>query len=222
GVFSFTRSPTAGIGSTGGLSGLTMLAAIAIPSLHAARLDANESAAIASLRSIHTAEETFRTSVMRDADGDGEGEYAFIGELLGHPRPGEEQTRGHRALMSGQWMRRKGDFIRGGYRFRAYLPAEDGSPIGEDAKPRRIKRVDGDLAETVLVVLAWPVSRGITGERAFYLDSSGRIYACRDGGYTKDSAPAPDVLSSQNGNLASRPLRAGEMARDGNRWDRLR
>ncbi|MHC5049391.1 MAG: hypothetical protein ACYTGK_02140, partial [Planctomycetota bacterium] len=35
GVFSFTRSPTAGIGSTGGLSGLTMLAAIAIPSLHA-------------------------------------------------------------------------------------------------------------------------------------------------------------------------------------------
>ena len=39
---------------------------------------------------------------------------------------------------------------------------------------------------------------------------------------TKDTAPPPDVLSSQKDNLASRPLRAGEMARDGNRWDRLR
>ncbi|MHC4134750.1 MAG: hypothetical protein ACYTDU_06600 [Planctomycetota bacterium] len=222
GVFSFTRSPTAGIGSTGGLSGLAMVAAIAIPSLHTARLKANESAALASLRSIYTAQETYRTSVMRDADEDGEGEYAFIGELLGDPRLGEETTRAHRALMSGQWTRRKGDFIRGGYRFRAYLPAEDGSPIGENARASRIKRVDGDLAETVMVVLAWPVSRGITGERAFYMDASGRVHACRDGSYTKDTAPPPDVLSSQRGNLASRPLRAGELARDGNRWDRLR
>jgi hypothetical protein len=222
GVFSFTRSPTAGIGSTGGLSGLAMVAAVAIPSMHAARLKANEGAAIASLRSIYTAQETFRTNVIRDLDQDGDGEYAFIGELLGNARPGEERTRAHRALMSGQWMRKNGDFIRGGYRFRAYLPAEDGSPIGENEEPRRIKRVDGDLAEAVLVVVAWPVSRGITGERAFFMDATGRIYACREGGYTKDSAPPPDVLSSQSGNLASRPLRAGEMARDGNRWDRLR
>ena len=49
GVFTFTRSPTAGIGSTGGLSGLAMVAAIAIPSMHAARLKTNESAALASL-----------------------------------------------------------------------------------------------------------------------------------------------------------------------------
>jgi hypothetical protein len=222
GVFSFTRSPTAGIGSTGGLSGLAMVAAIAIPSLHAARLQTNESAAIASLRSIYTAQETFRKDVMRDADEDGEGEYAFIGELLGNPRPGEKATRTHRALMSGQWMRKKGDFIRGGYRFRTYLPAEDGSPIGENAGKRRIKRVDGDLAETVVIVVAWPVSQGITGERAFYMDASGQVHACRDGNYTKDTAPPPDVLSSQEDNLASRPLRAGEMARDGNRWDRLR
>ena len=222
GVFGFTRSPTGGIGSTGGLSGLAMVAAIAIPSMHAARLEANESVAIAALRSIHTAQETFRTSVIRDADGDGEGEYAYIGELLGGPRPGEKNTRAHRALMSGQWMRKKGDFIRGGYRFRVYLPAEDGSPIGENAKASRIKRVDGDLAETVVVVLAWPVSEGITGDRAFYMDATGRIYACRDGAYTKDRAPAPDVLSSQTRNRASRPLRQGEMARDGNRWDRVR
>ncbi len=222
GVFSFTRSPTAGIGSTGGLSGLAMVAAVAIPSLHAARLKANESAAIATLRTIHTAEETFRSNVMRDADGDGEGEYAFIGELLGNARPGDERTGGHRALMSGQWTRKKGDYVRGGYRFRVYLPAEDGSPIGENSKARQLRRVDGDLAETVLVVVAWPVSRGITGERAFYLDGTGRIYACRDGDYSKDTAPPPDVLSSQARNLASRPLRAGELARDGNRWDRLR
>jgi len=222
GVFTFTRSPTAGIGSTGGLSGLAMVAAIAIPSMHAARLKANESAALTSLRSIYTAEETFRTSVIRDADGDGEGEYAFIGELLGDPRPGEQGARAHRALMSGQWLRKKGDFIRGGYRFRAYLPAEDGSPIGENAEASRLGRVDGDLAETVMVVLAWPVSRGITGERAFYMDASGRIYACGDGVYSKDAAPPPDVLSSQKRNLASRPLRQGEMARDGNRWERVR
>jgi len=222
GVFSFTRSPTGGIGSTGGLSGLATVAAIAIPSMHAARLEANETAALAALRSIHTAQETFRTRVVRDADGDGEGEYAYIGELLGDPRAGEESTRAHRALMSGQWMRRKGDYIRGGYRFRVYLPAEDGSPIGENAKVSRIGLVDGDLAETVMVILAWPVSQGITGERAFYMDATGRVYAALDSTYTKDRAPAPDVLSSQRRNLASRPLRQGEMARDGNRWERVR
>ncbi|MHC4548698.1 MAG: type IV pilin protein [Planctomycetota bacterium] len=222
GVFSFTRSPTGGLGSVGGLSGLAVVAAIAVPSLHSSRLRANEAAAIASLRAIHAAQETFRANVLRDADHDGEGEYAFLGELLGQRRPGETRIRNREPLVSGSWVKQKGEFVRSGYQFRIYLPAEDGSPIGEQADLASIRRVDGDLAETVMVAVAWPVSKGITGHQAFYLDASGRLLACSNGPYGRDRAPASDVLSSQKGNLASRPLRQGEPTRDGCSWERLK
>jgi len=222
GVMTVTRSPTGGFGSLGGLGGLLMMAAIAVPNLQQARVEANEAAAVSTLRAIQTAEHTFRSNGLRDDDGDGDGEFGFLGELLGQPRPGEKRARSATPLVSGGFQRQGSDYSRGGYRFRVYLPAEDGSPIGENEKAARLQRVDGDLAETVMVVLAWPVSKGMSGHRAFYLDGEGRLFACLDGPYAGDAAPPPDVMNSQENNLASRPLRDSEPARDGNRWVRVR
>jgi hypothetical protein len=222
GVLTVTRSPTGGIGALGGVGGLLMMAAIAVPNLQQARVESNEAAAIATLRAIHTAEQTFRMNRLRDADGDGEGEFGYLAELLGQPRPGEQRARSATPLVSGGFQQQGRDYVRGGYRFRVYLPAEDGSPIGEHEKPPRLARVDGDLAETVMVVMAWPVSHGMSGHRSFCVDGEGRVFACLDGPYADEDAPPPDVLASQEGNLASRPLRETEPTRDGYRWVRVR
>jgi hypothetical protein len=222
GVFSVTRSPTGGFGSLGGLGGLVTMAAIALPNLQQARVEANEAAAVSTLRAIHTAQHTFRTNALRDQDGDSEGEYGFLGELLGQPRAGEKRARSATPLVSGTFQKQGKDYVRGGYRFRVYLPTEDGSPVGEHEKLARIQRVDGDLSETVMVAIAWPVSKGMSGHRAFHVDAEGRLFACLDGPYAGEAAPPADVLNSQEGNLASRALRETEPTRDGCRWVRVR
>ena len=222
GVLTVTRSPTGGFGSLGGLGGLVTMAAIAVPNLRQARVETNEAAAVATLRAIHTAQQTFRTNALRDQDGDGDGEYGFLGELLGQPRPGEKRARSATPLVSGGFQKQGRDYTRGGYRFRIYLPAEDGSPVGEHEKTAQLQRVDGDLAETVMVVLAWPMSGGMSGHRSFYLDAEGRLFACLDGTYAGDEAPPADIMSAQERNLASRKLRDLEPTRDGARWVRVR
>jgi hypothetical protein len=222
GMVSVLRSPTGGFGSLGGLSGLAMIAAITIPGLSQARLESNEAAAIAFLRSIHKAEEAYRISGARDSDADGDGEYALLGELLGERRGDDRVPPVRPPLLSGFVRNDANEHERAGYLFRVYLPAEDGSPVGSHEKPARLKRVDGDLSETIYVATAWPVRGGTTGGRAFVMDSTGTIYACAGGGYEGRTAPPADVLSIQPKNLASAPRPESEPARDGREWRRVR
>ena len=62
---------------------IAIIAAIAIPNLMRARLAANESSAIATLRTISSAQETFRSSIIKDQDTDGLGEYGLLSEMCG-------------------------------------------------------------------------------------------------------------------------------------------
>jgi len=222
GIFTFTRSPTAGIGGTGGIAGILMVSAIAIPNLLVARLHANETAAIARMRAIRTAQETFRNNTVRDGDRDGDGEYGFLVELMGRQRPGDRRVRNRSPLVSGLTWRPGIGWRSQGYYFRVYLPAEDGTPVGGHAKRARIKRVDGDLSEAIMVVSAWPVSQGTTGKRSFIMDASGIVWTCEDGPYGASHAPPPDVNNRQPGNLASRTRTSLEPARDGFHWTKLR
>ena len=67
---------------------IAIIAAIAIPNLLAARLSANETAAIATLRNIISAQAQFQQSAKADTDTDGTGEYEWRGfePLAGHVR----------------------------------------------------------------------------------------------------------------------------------------
>lgn len=62
---------------------IAIVAAIAIPNLIAARLSANETAAIATLRNVVAAEAQFKQSAKVDTDGDGAGEYGGFAEMSG-------------------------------------------------------------------------------------------------------------------------------------------
>ncbi len=73
---------------------IAIIAAIAIPNLLRARLASNESSAIGALRTLSSAQSTFQSSAINDADVDGTGEFGslvqmsqavppFIDEVLG-------------------------------------------------------------------------------------------------------------------------------------------
>ena len=61
---------------------IAIIASIAIPKLLTARLAANESAAISTLRSISSAQAQLQSAAAIDSDSDGGGEYGFFGELV--------------------------------------------------------------------------------------------------------------------------------------------
>jgi len=216
GVFMTTRSPTGGLTEIGGLTGFFSAASIVLPALAAERVQLNESEAIRSMEAIRSAMGEYRAALVRDADADGEGEYAFLAELAAdeNARAGSESAR---ALLHG-FTRTPLGYERMGYYCRAYRPAEDGSPIGEHEPAKRRAEADGDLAENIVVVVAWPVHAGVSGRRAFLLDARNEIFYCDGGDYGGDNAPRPDVLSSQEGNLAAKPIEKHTRARDGNRW----
>ena len=206
GIFSYLRSPTGFLGSIGGVCGVAIVASIAIPNLLNARVKANEAAAIATLRNIEYAQEVFRGRAVHDEDNNGAGEFGFLGDLM--------SPAGRPALIP-RMPGSDGRYLRSGYIFRAFLPGKGGVPIGES---KRRGLVYADLAVDHMVVLAWPVERGKTGNRAFLLDAEGNIYTCADSPYGGRSQPPPDILCSTEGNLTSRKLPAGTSARDGHRW----
>ena len=154
----------------------------------------------------------------RDSDEDGEGEHAFLSELLG-----DEHGRGRRQspsrLLSG-FERTPLGYRKSGYYFRVYLPAEDGSPIGGHEPAKRLEHVDGDLAESIAVIVAWPRGEGTTGRRSFLLNGLGVIRFCADG-YGGDDAPPPDLFSTQRGNLAAAAIKRRARPHDGRLWIEL-
>ncbi|MCZ6787620.1 MAG: DUF3352 domain-containing protein [Planctomycetota bacterium] len=222
GVLSVTRSPTAGLGSMGGISGLLMVASIAIPNLAAARVNANEAAVLSTVDSIRTAEETYRARSYSDSDRDNQGSYGFLGELSGDRAPPGRRPLATPLLRKGYLKNAGHAYERDGYYFRVYLPAEDGSPVGGHEAPERLEAVDGDLAETVMVFVAWPVAKGRTGRRSFLMDAKGNLYASADATYEGEQGPPADALSSQKDNIASAPRRHDEPSLDGFVWRRLR
>ena len=62
---------------------LAAVSATSVPNLLQSRLEANESAAQATLRNIATAQAQFRSIRAADRDNDGRGEFGFFGELSG-------------------------------------------------------------------------------------------------------------------------------------------
>jgi prepilin-type N-terminal cleavage/methylation domain-containing protein len=62
---------------------IAIIASIAIPNLLSARLNANESSAVATLKNISSAQAQCQASGIIDGNGNGQGEYGYFGELSG-------------------------------------------------------------------------------------------------------------------------------------------
>jgi len=172
---------------------IAIIAAIAIPNLLAARLAANETSAISTLRNITSCQGQFQTSAKADVDSDGTGEFGMFRELSGaaNVRKALDGTAGTSVLnppvLSGAFrtMNAKWEVSRSGYLFKMFLPGSAGIAVGEkDGATAFTAATDADLAETSWCCYAWPASYGNSGNRTFFVNQSGDITGTELSTYT--------------------------------------
>jgi prepilin-type N-terminal cleavage/methylation domain-containing protein len=157
---------------------IAIIASIAIPNLLSARLSANESAAIATLRNIISAQSQFQTQAAVDTDGDGIGEYGWFTEMAGNAdlRVGAGGVPGKLVppVLSGALGTLQGDgtsINRSGYFFQMFLPDAGGAGVEEDAPTT----ADPNTAESAWCCYAWPADQHTTGNRSFVVNQTGDV-----------------------------------------------
>ncbi len=170
---------------------IAIIASLAIPKLISARLAANEAAALATLRTISTAQAAFRGMSAVDTDGDGAGEHAYLAELAGQA-PMRKCAAGAPAaggandylmptiLPPGMGLVQGGLVARSGYFFQMWLPDATYGGIPEQANGGCTSAPfpDPNCSEVAWSCYAWPMEAGGTGNRAFFIDQEGDLLGC--------------------------------------------
>ena len=177
---------------------IAIIAAIAIPRLMSARLAANESAAISTLRSVSSAQAQVQSSGAIDTDADGAGEYAYFAELAGLqplrvatgtppvPAAGAAATDLlNPAILSSAFGNLTGARVsRQGYLFQMFLPAATAggvvAGIAEDATGGKLAAPfpGSNNGELMWCCYAWPGNVHKTGNRAFFVNQEGDLLQC--------------------------------------------
>jgi prepilin-type N-terminal cleavage/methylation domain-containing protein len=202
---------------------IAIIAAIAIPNLVSARQTANERAAMATLRSVSSAQAQFQASAKADEDNDGTGEFGGLGELSGvvPVRGGEISVP---TDLSGAFRKvnDNGEVNRGGYYFRLYLPLADGTGLGEAAGGGYAANVlCENLAEVMWCVYAWPASNGHTGRKVFFANQMGDIIMssnCDASGEATPDLTAGSAFVGGDGTHITGTAAFGTVGQDGSFW----
>jgi hypothetical protein len=212
--------PAMGLLVLGGIAAVT-------PRWDGPRLHARETAAVATLRNIASAERQFRELRTVDRDGDGRAEYGTLAELAGSRDLRGDPALGRLdpALISGAFRHPDpdGTVTRSGYRFRILLPGGDGQPLCPDADPAAFDRVRPDAAARGFLVHAWPVTHEPGCARTFLAGPDGRVFAT-DHGETlgpRGPDPASGLRPEAAGNLLG-PLAEGVADAGGLVWTEVR
>jgi prepilin-type N-terminal cleavage/methylation domain-containing protein len=210
---------------------IAILASMAVPNMLSARLNANESAAISTLKNIASAQGQVQASAAIDCNGNGLGEYGFFAELAGQVNLRNDEAGGvganrlNPALLTGAFGRMtNGRVARSGYVFQMYLP--DGAAAFTAEAPGgggAGVSIDATLAEVVWATYAWPVSYNGSGRRAFFVNQLAEVLVCpndtmRYSGTTK--VPVAGTAAFVGGGV--RPMNGtvaiNTVANDGERW----
>ncbi|MHC4470633.1 MAG: DUF2950 family protein [Planctomycetota bacterium] len=207
---------------------IAIIAAIAIPNLLSARLNANETAAVATLRNISSAQAQFQATAKADTDGDGIGEFGTFRELSGGTDVRGNATTGtlNPPVLSGAFRTpdpTTGFTSRSGYYFKIYLPQSDGTGYVADVGSPTWTNIDSDLAETTWCCYAWPVNYGNSGNRSFMVNQSGDVVASEYAGYTGTAGPPPEAgfispASSSITGLTAVGTQGGDYSSTNNLW----
>lgn len=196
---------------------IAIIASVAIPKLMAARVSANEVAAIQTLRLLSTAEAQFKAQLAIDTDSDGNGEYGYFAELAGTATmrvnsggapavgtPGVDRL--DPSLLADMFgtLNAQSLVARSGYMFKLWLPgAEAGGLVAglPEAAGTGVPGVgggapgtggfpDADTGEIYWCAYAWPIEAGSTGNRAFFVNQDGLLWQSSNRGATPYSGIA--------------------------------
>ena len=173
--------------------------------LLSARLNANETAAIATLRNICSAQAQFQACCMADMNNNGCGEFGSFRELSGAEKVRGRSSPINPPVLSGAFrvLNDESEVSRSGYFFKIYLPGPadaNGDAAGiEEPVPAGYPDDDGvtldmDLAETTWCCYAWPVNYNQSGNRTFFTNQAGDVIACETEDYSgTGSGPLPEA-----------------------------
>jgi prepilin-type N-terminal cleavage/methylation domain-containing protein len=206
---------------------IAIVASLALPKLASSRLAANEAAAIATLRSLASAQAQLASSSSIDCDTDGAGEFGYFAELAGTfpmrvdsgggvPGPGLAAVDIlNPSILSAAFGNVDGNGVvtRSGYCFRVYLPG----PAAGGIVPGVPENAGGGAggaggfpdpgnAEVFWCAYAWPTDLGQTGTRAFFVNEEGDLLQSQNRIATWSGAtvgPAFDEAYSLAGDMSS-------------------
>jgi prepilin-type N-terminal cleavage/methylation domain-containing protein len=183
---------------------IAIIASMAVPNLLSARSNANESAAIATLRSITSAQSQLQTAGAVDANTNGAGEFGYFGELAGDigvrdssgsasaNRVSPPVLSGNFAIVTSPPPFTGGVVIRSGYVFQMYLPSASGVGLPEaDTGGVSATAPDAGRSEVLWCCYAWPTAYGSSGHRAFFVNQFGDVMSTRNVSqrYSSDRPP---------------------------------
>ena len=163
---------------------IAILAAIAIPSFLRARINANEGAAIATLKGIHAFEALFQSSSIIDFNLNGTGEYGTMGEVSGAYLRTLTNAGGAGILQpfcpASLQPQADGISRKTGYSFIALLPSLGGTPVTDASSVAATaagNAQDAVLQETIFRAYAWPTVFNNSGLRCFAVNQNGEVLA---------------------------------------------
>jgi prepilin-type N-terminal cleavage/methylation domain-containing protein len=207
---------------------IAIIASIAIPNLLSARLNANESAAIATLKNISSAQSQCQASGVIDVNNNGSGEYGYFGELSGRVvvRAGTQTISPPVLSTAFGNINAQSNVARSGYLFRMFLPSATAQGIIETATtggdPANALGVDAGQAETLWCCYAWPAVFGNSGKRVFFINQAGDVLQSNNAVTSYNGTTAVPLqnaafLSSTSGFMSS-AVAANSLGTDTNRW----
>ena len=210
---------------------IAIIASIAIPNLLSARLNANESAAIATLKNISSAQSQCQASGIIDANNNGAGEYGYFAELSGGTPVRNNETGGvgtervSPPYMSCAFTNVQGSRVmRSGYFFAMFLPSSAAAPTAEAASGGSSGvSISAANAEVMWAAYAWPSSYGNSGKRTFFVNQAGDVLSCRNAtqrynGTTNPPAGTAAMLAGVGSPTMASTLAANATGQDGERW----
>jgi len=204
---------------------IAIIASIAIPNLLSARLNANESAAIATLKNISSGQSQCQASGVIDVNGNGQGEYGYFGELSGRTTiRGSTLSISPPVLSAAFGNVAASRVTRSGYVFQMFLPDSNAAGIAEDATGGYTgAAVDAGQAEVLWCCYAWPSVRGNSGNRTFFINQSGDVLSTNGAAtpYSNASSTVPTfnaAYAASGSAFMSVGVAANTVAQDGNTW----
>ena len=213
---------------------IAIIAAIAIPNLLSARLNANETSAISTLRSVSSSQAQFQASAKADVDTDGTGEFGLFREMsgaIGVRTAADGSTVGNilnPPVLSGAFRTANAasEVSRSGYLFHMYLPGAGGIGVAEVKTGALAAGLDSDLAETSWCCYAWPASYSTSGNRTFFVNQTGDIVGTDNSGYsgTNDFTATNAGAAFRTGGALTNItglVAVGTRGRDGQLWKQI-